>query len=983
MAAEIPDAAFGVLGPLEVRVAGAPVTIGGARQQTLLAALLLEAGRVVSTERLTTAIWDDGPPATARVQVQICVSKLRSRLHGSGLAGAIVTRPAGYVILLPNEAVDLHRFRNLVSRGRAAARRDDPAGGAETLRAALRLWRGEPLAGVRSRLVRAAAMRLGEERLAATEEYVELELALGRYRDVIGELRELLVHHPVRERLYGQLMRALYRDGRQAEALEVYREAHRALVDEHGLDPSDELRALERAILDRDPAVGSPAVATLVASPRVPPEAVPRQLPTPPRGFVGRDETVAELREILSTDGAGHAPLVVVTGPPGVGKTALALHTAYQVADRFPDGHLYAYLRGSDARPVPPERVLDQFVRALGVPVATLPSDRDALAAIYRSRLANACVLVVLDDATSARQVEPLLATGPGCAVVVTSRGVLPGLPGAHRFDLGSLSPQASRQLLVAVLGEARVCAEPAEAEVLAEACGHLPLALRVAAAKLEVHPHWPIARLASRLADEGRLLNELSLDGAGVRASLTVSLEMLDLPARRLLALLGALGPTDFAVWVASPLLDRDVDEAADAMDELVDARLVEVLAGTGHRARYHLHDLVGAFAREVLAEEVPAVARAQAVHRLLRCWLFLAREAHRREYGGDFTVLRSGAEAWPLPAPVGGELLADPMRWLESERANLLAAVRLAAELGHHDLCWDLVVTLVTLFENRAYRDDWRETHEIALEAVRRSGDSRAEAAVRRSRAGLALSEHRLTEALPDLRAALDYFERAGDTHGRGLALRGLAFVDRAQGRTAEALARYQQALADFRAVGDLAAEAHVLTSLGHFHTEQGRHDDAEAELRRALAISTGIGKRRGEAQTRYRLGELYLARGQVDLAEAEFTTVWRMVTLVGDVVGEAYALLGVGWIAMARGELERARRILTAALEKARRSGGRLNEAQVLLALAEVSMWSGDGPGAGRRLDQAEELFTAIAATVWRERVAEIRRRSLRAA
>jgi DNA-binding SARP family transcriptional activator len=962
----LPDVQFRLLGPLELTAAGERVPIGGTRQRIVLATLLLEHGRVVPTERLVTAVWDGDPPATSRTQIQISISRLRALLAELGLADAILTHESGYLIRVPEPAVDLARYARLVADGRSAVRRRQAAEATATLRAALALWRGDAVSGIRSRLLRSVALRLDEERLAVTEECIDLEIQTGRQHQVIGELRGLVAAHPLRERLHGQLMLALYRDGRQAEALEAYRTARQILVEEHGLDPSERLRALERAILDSEPGVAHPLAA--------PDPVVPRQLPAEVRGFVGRTGPVREIRRFLT---AGPNRVVTVSGPAGVGKTALALSAAYQLAGQFPDGQLFAHLRGSDSRPVPPAQVLDQFLRALGVAPATLPTEPAALASRYRSRVAGHRLLVFLDDAASARQVEPLLPAGPEAAVIITSRGALAGLRNAGHVDLAAFSPEASRLLLSEVLGEARVAAEPAAAAAVADACGHLPLALQIAAAKLSVRRHWPIARMADRLGDESRRLDELSLDGGGIRASLLVSYEALGADARRLLLLLGALGATDFASWVAGPLLDVDAGDGADVLDELVDGRLVEVHTGTGHRARYRLHDLVGVFARELLASTVPAGERTAAQHRLLRGWLYLAGQAHRREYGGDFTVLHSDAPPWPLPAAVVDELVADPIGWFESEHANLVAAVRLAADLDYPDLCWDLAATSVTLFETRAYRGDWRETHELALQVVGRHGDRRAEAALRCSRAGLALVEQRFSDARSDLTAALAWFDESADRHGRGLALRSLASIDRLQGRYPQARDRYQQALADLQAAGDQVGEVHVLINLAQVHADQGDYAAAEELLCRALAMCTRVGARRVTAQTRHRLGQLYLAQGEIAKAEAEFTAVLGSATVADDLVGTGYALLGLGTVQLGRREVDRAAALFAEALEKMRRTGSRMGEGRVLLALAELGLGSGDQPASARHLAEAEAIFTEIGAEGWLRRVADLRR------
>jgi DNA-binding SARP family transcriptional activator/predicted negative regulator of RcsB-dependent stress response len=965
-----PTVDFQLLGPMEAKAGGQSVAVRGTRQRIVLATLLLEPGRVIPTERLITAVWDEDPPATARTQIQISVSQLRKLLATLGLPDAIVTHESGYLIRVPHDSIDVMKFQDMVAAGRDAARRRDVAAAIATLRAALGLWRGEALAGLGSRMLEAVALRLDEERLAVVQERLDLELANGHHHEIIGEARALVASHPLREKLYQQLMLALYRDGRQAEALEVYRQARRTLSEEHGLDPGEGLRALEHAILGADPSVA----ANLPAEPE--PQVAPRQLPAPPSPFVGRDEVRREMQKALTTRGG---TVLVVGGPAGVGKTALAVTVAHESIDQFPDAQLFAHLHSGDSRPTPPEQVLDHFLRALGIPPATLPSGPDALAGLYRSHLAGRRALVLLDNVASAGQVEPFLLADPGVAVIVTTRGLLPAMPNSQRFELSPLPPGASHELLSRIVGSERVAAEPEAAAAIAVSCGHLPLALRVAAGKLSARRHWRIARMAHRLGDESRRLDELSLNGSGVRASLSVSIEALDTSTRRLLLLLGALGASSFASWTAAPLLDIDAHAGADALEELVDAQLVEVEVGTGGAStRYRLHDLVGVFARELLTAEVPAPQRVLAQHRLVRCWLFLADRAHRIEYGGDFTMTRSSVEYWPLPTEITEELLADPIAWFESEHSNLVAAIRLAAELDDVDLCSDLAVTAVTLFEARAHREDWRETHELALELAVRHGDERAEAAVRCSRAGLALVEQQLGAAASDFNAALEWFERTDDAHGRGLARRGLGSIDRLQGRYEQAQQWYERAIADLRASGDRIAEAHVLINLAQVRSERGDNPQAEQMLREALEICTDLGVRRVVAQARYRLGRLYLERGEAEAAESEFTATLQAVDTTKDPAGKAYALLGLGSTWLARGQMARARNTLDEALTTMRSAGSRVGEGQVLLALAELGLRGGSLAWAAQQLAEADIAFAEIGAVGWRGRVRRLRRR-----
>lgn len=962
---------FRVLGPLEVRVAGELVAIRGHRRLVVLMLLLLEPGRVITLDRLVEAIWDDSPPKTATSQVHICVSQLRGLLAGAAAGSELIrTHAAGYYLRLPDEAVDLVRFRALTTSARHRAHRDDRAGAASDLRTALDLWRGEVGSGIDSRVVDAAAVRLTEERLTALHEWFDLELSLGHHQERIGELRELVAAYPLRERFYGQLALALYRAERQAEALAVCRQARRVLVTEHGVEPGPKIRGLERAILENDPALELPT-----PEPAPP---VPRQLPAPAPVFLGRLDRVAELRAYLTERPHVGRRTVFIRGAPGVGKSALALQVAHEVHDAFPDGQLYAHLRGTDTRPLHPEQVLHQFLRALGAPPGGLPTDLAELAAQYRSRLAGRRILILLDDAADEAQIRHLTPGDPGCAMVVTSRHPLTSLGGACHIGLDVLAPATSRALLRQLIGAARVDQEPAATATLAELCGHMPLALQIAAAKLSVKTHWQVAQLVDRLHDERDRLDELTLNDVGVRPSLTISYQALDRPAATLLALLSALGATDFAGWVAAPLLATDHAEASEILDHLVTGRLVEVRGGTGHRARYRLHDLIRIFARERLAAEVAPTERADAQRRLLRCWLHLATEAHRREYGGDHTVLHSGIPHWPLPAEVVRELLAEPLQWFQTEYENLVSAVTVAAQLGCDDICWDLAVTSVTLFENSAYHDAWRDTHDVAMAAVQQTGNRRAQAALWYSRGGMALAQLRLADARVDLSRALDWFSEVDDAHGRGLTLRDLASIDRLEGRYQQARQRGEAALVDLRRAGDRVAEAHVLRGLAQIQLDEGRLTQAEALLRDALRICTDLGVRRMTAQVQYRLGQVLLARRELAAAEASFRAVLATADASRDTVGRANALLGIGTVHLAQQNYALANDDLAEALRVARRGGSRLVEGQALLAISEVALNSGELASAYRTVELAEAAFREIGTPIWQERATVLRER-----
>jgi DNA-binding SARP family transcriptional activator len=941
--------------------------------------LLLEANRIVPVGRLVEAVWGYDPPATARSQIQMSVSELRRTFTQATGAKLIASYPAGYAIELGDNAVDALRFDRLVAEAREAVKRGDVAAGVEGLRRALALWSGEVGSEISSTLLQSAALQLNEQRLAVLEECLGLELKLGRHHDVIGELRGLVARYPLREGLHASLMIALYRDGRQAEALEAGRQARHVLAELHGLDPGEKLAQLERAILASDPSLNlaEPEPGSEPASRSRRP---PHQLPAGLSDFVGRDDLVAELSGRL-TRGAHHdAPgveVVLIGGAGGVGKTTLAIHTGHQVRTAFPDGQLFARLRGVDARPVPPKQVLEEFMRALGASPAALPDSVPELSAEFRSRLSGTQTLIVLDDAASAEQVLPLLPGEPGCAVVTTTRRSLAGLPGAHRVDLDVLDDTASLDLLSRVIGEDRVAAEPDAAAGLADVCSGLPLALRIAASKLSVRRQWSIARMLARLSDEKRLLDELDLEGVGVRASIAISYEALSPPTQRLLLLLGTLGTTSFAEWVGAPLLDAEADDAADAMNELEEASLVTVDAGS-RPGRYRLHDLVRVFAQETLASEIPLDDRVAARVRYLRGLLFLARQANIRAHGGDFATLHPDVELWPFPDEVVSEHAAEPIDWFVLEHSNLVAAVELAAQLEHADICWDLTMTSATLFEARAYTDSWAKTASIALDACRTAGDERGEAAMRLTQGELALLKHSLADAESEHLAALKYFVRADEAHGRGLVERNLAFIDRLHDRTVDGLARYESALADLRSVADQFAEAHVLGGMAQAHLDLNAPETARDLLEQALEISRRIGAARSEAQVRNRLGHLYLAQHRLDESESEFRAVMAAVEELGDPVGSTYALLGLALVHLARGEWVSADRVLRRARAVADRTGDRLSLGRLMLAQAETAWQADDDDAMKASLQEAREVFAAAEASHWLEQTAALEKR-----
>jgi DNA-binding SARP family transcriptional activator len=977
------DVEFRLLGPLEVLAGGTTHEITSARQRIILCTLLLHADRAVSFAPLMDAVWNESPPATARSQLQTCVSGLRRQLAEIYAGSEIVTRPMGYAMMVRGDVLDFQRFEHLVRKGRAEAAGGRTEEAVQDLRAALTLWRGPAAAGVESALVQAIATRLNENRIGVFEECIDLELALGRHHGLTGELGELVRQYPMREKLRAQHMLCLYRSGRPADALESFRQARQIFTEELGLDPGEDLRRLERAILANDKTLDlEPAVraGSFWADRNGP--TVPCQLPAAIADFTGRQDLEHELIGLLSAgpddEGTKYLPVVALTGKGGVGKTALALHVAHAVRSHYPDGQLFAELTGPDGQPATTHGLLGQFLRALGLPPASLPAELAERIAAYRTALGDRRVLIVLDNASSVGQVLQLTPGCPNCAVVITSRNHLWGLPGVHDVEVRDLDEQASVDLLAKIIGPGRVQAEQASAYAIVRLCGYLPLALRIVAAKLATRTHWGLEKMVRRMTDDERRLDELALGGVGIRATLMLSCNGLSLHARQLFRRLSLLGTADFAAWVSGPLLDLDAGAAGDLLDTLIEARLVEVWVTQGGSPRFRLHDLVRIYAQEQLAAEEPIEERLAALQRLVRCWLTLASDAHRRSYGGDFATLHSSAASWELSEELVSELLDNPMGWFRAERAGLVSAILQAGQAGFAELCWDLALTSVTLFESEHRVDDWRRTHEAALEVTRRTANLRGEAAVLYSLGNLAVGVNP-GEAIRYLEPAFQIFNRIGDAHGRALTLGLLAYVDRQGGHYDEALAGYLDALEESRTVGDLVSQVDALTGIAQIHMGRDRLEEAEEYLNQARGICRSLKAPRVAAQTEHRIGEFLLRKGNLDWADLTFRSALDLVRQERDLVGEIYALMGLGTVHARRERYNLAESDLLAALRISRQLGDNLAHGRVLLALADFYLARHAPEDAVPLLNETLMVFRdVVPAGALREQFLELRAR-----
>jgi DNA-binding SARP family transcriptional activator len=955
---------FKILGPLEVSVGSQRLELGGARQQIVLATLLLSANTVVTVGRLEEAIYGEALPPTSRSQAQISISSLRRLFASFGYPATITTHAQGYAVAVSPGMLDSLLFAKLVAAARAAREADQLDLAVASYRDALRLWRGAALDGLDSQLLQAAASRLNEQHIATLEDRLSLELDLGRHHELVGELTGLVEEYPLRERLRGQLMLALYRCDRAAEALQVYRQTRQTMIDELGIEPGERLQQLQRSILTSDAALDPPSPVLLqpVSKP------VPSLLPADIADFTGREGLVEEISRQLTdwAQGRRAAPVVVLTGQGGVGKTSLAVHAAHEVAAHFPDGQLFADLHAGTGHPVGPARALERFLRALGVPGPQVPEDLDERAEVYRDLLADRKVLVVLDDAAGENQVLPLLPGSQAPAVLITSRHRLGGLAGSTHVEVSNLDPDTSLALLGRIAGRARLRAQPVAAAAVAAQCGHLPLALRVAGARLAERPHWDVQQLASRLADETRRLDELRHGDLAVRASISLSYNNVSGQARRLLRLLALVDAPTFSGWLAAALLDQPPATAEDALDDLVGARLVQTAGiGSGIHSQFRLHDLIRVYARERLVSDEPPAEQNAALERALGALLYLAREADHRYYGHDYTRMPSDATLWRLPGPLADQLVSDPIGWFERERAALVSGVRQAARSRFTDLCWSLAFASATMFQARGYRDDWRETHKIALQAARQAGATRGQATILYGLGSLGLDDGHFDQAREQLAMAEELFHDAGDDQSTAIVTVQLAALDRLTGRLDDAVQRGRQALANLQGAGVRADRAYALRIIARAKMDLGELDSAMELLAEALRLAQEAGSSRSEAHILNRVGEAYLLAGQPDCAASTFELAMAKALDAGDPLEEGFVLLGVGAAKTRLREFDHARNALQRALQVARAAGERLTEARALRGLGDLALATGDPGHATVLARQAADTFRQLGA------------------
>jgi len=939
-----------LLGPVRAWWADQELTLGAARQRAVLGMLAARANQPVSRDELIDGIWGPDPPASAVNGVHIYIAGLRRALEprrAHRAPGRIVLGGGqSYQLLVERGQVDAMAFEANLERARKARTAGDVAAAAQSLDAALQLWQASPLPEIRGPWAEVERIRLSELRLTAIEERLDVLLAQGRHNEAVVELTGLVRGHPLRERFRGQLMLALYRSGRQADALELYAGTRRILVEELGIEPSPALRDLHAHILGGGaPLSSADPPSAVVHAPAAP---IPQELPPDVDAFTGRNDELAVLDGLLPAVTATALVISVVCGTAGVGKTALAVHWAHRVRDTFPDGQLYLNLRGYDpGQPMSPDDALARFLRSLGVPERDVPADLDERSARYRSLLNGRRVLVVLDNAATPDQVYPLLPGAASCAVIVTSRDPLTGLVarhGARRLDLDLLPPADAAELLHALIGE-RVRTEPDSAAELAGQCARLPLALRVAAEFAASRPAMTISQLTGELADERRRLFLLDADGdprTAIRSVFSWSYRHLPADAARAFRLLGPHPGPDIDPAATAALTAATLEHSQLILDQLSCAHLIYSV----QPGRYGLHDLLRAYAKDV-ARDNPGETE-DALTRVLDYYLATASAAMNTLFPAEH------APAEPAASPHVASP-ASARAWLDTERANLVSAVAYCAGNGRPGYATRLAATLFRYLDDGHYSDAI-VVHSHARLAAQRMDDRAAEAIALGNLGVVAWRQGRYDQAVGFHERALALSQEAGEHVGQGRALGNLGLVHWQHGRYPEAASKLGQALALFREIGDRTGEARTLSNLGILDWQQDRYAPAASYHQQALALYRDMGDRPGEARALGNLGSVFVQQGRYPQAADCQRQALALFREIGYQVGGARALSDLGLVHERQGHHHQAADCQRQALAVFREADYPIGEAEALHRLGEVLLAVGRTDEARSHLQHA---------------------------
>jgi DNA-binding SARP family transcriptional activator len=958
---------FGLLGPLMLAGEdGGPVPVDGARLRVLLAALLLRACTPVSGEALAEAVWDGAPPPGAARTLRSHVGRLR-RLLGPE-AGRLVALEPGYLIRVEPAELDVLEFGRLCQAAGAALREEAWQSAADAAAGALGFWRGQPLLDVPSQVLRDSMVpRLERLRVQVLEDRAEAGLRLGQHERLLADLHEMVAAHPLRERFRGQLMLALYRSGRQAEALAAFQDARTVLAEELGTEPGPELRHVHKRILAEDASLMAPLAGAEADQGEpaylapVQPASVLWQLPASVRSFVGRQTEISRLRDLVrpaldTTCAAGTVVISAIDGMAGVGKTALAVHAAHQLAGEFPDGQLFidmhGYTQGHEPRPA--SEALEMFLRALGVRPQQVPAGTDERAAMFRHRLSGTRTLIVLDNVASEAQVRPLVPASAGCVVLVTSRRRLRALDEAYLLSLDVLPRADALELFRAVTGPERVAPDdPALAEIV-ELCGQLPLAVRIAAALLRHRPVWTPEHLARLLRAQQARIAALSDGERDLGAAFDLSYHSLTDAGQLTFRCLGLIPGPDFDTYATAALTGSDPAAAARLLEDLVDHHLViQHLPG-----RYRLHDLIRLHAR-ALAVRDPVPARDAALDRLMDYYQHTAGLA-------DALISRFPrlAPACPVPAHAPAVPDADAgWAWLRAERPNLLAALRYATSHARRERGIILTAGVATLL-----RDDgpWSEAlalHTDAIAAARALADRAGQATALTQLGIIRNLTGDCPGAIDDLEQATQLYRVLGDPLGQANALTQLGdvrgFVDDRPG----AIDDLEQARRLYQQLGDPLGQANVLARLGDIRRYNGDYPGAIPDLEQALRLYQQLGHRKGQGSVLISLGNAQRVTGDFAGAARNLEEALRLHSHLDHQLGRANALAELGELRRLRSDYPDAARYLEQGLRIFQDLGNRMGQANAQVWLGSVRQSTGDLAGAAQLLEAAMDTFRRI--------------------
>lgn len=939
-----------LLGPVELWNTDGQVPLGPRQRRFVLAVLALTPGRPVTPESLVNRMWDVEPPRDPRNVIYSNISRLRSDLARVGVA--VERRGNGYILDVTPDNIDLYRARRLAAQARSlVAEHADNAGEAvELLRSASTLWRDVPLIDLNGEWASRVRYGLNQERLAMVSQLCELELMVGQHAAAVGPLTDLVAEYPFDESLAALLMLALYRSGRQADALGAFTRLRQQLVDEIGDEPGVHVQVLHDKILRRDATLDRPDQRDMVLlhdesraadSGAVPLELTlrPAQLPPDVAGFVGRTAELAALDEFVRRSDASPTAVViaVIEGAAGVGKTALGIHWAHRARSRFPDGQLYADLHGyAPGAPLDPLHVLAQLLRALGISAERVPADVQEAAALYRSVLADRAVLVLLDNAATADQVRPLIPSGAGSMVLVTSRDHLGGLvarDGARRVRLGVLSRSEAESLLIALFDADRVQAEAGRISELAEFCAFLPLALRVAAANFVARPERSIADYLAEGWRSDRLA-ALAVPGdsqSAVAAALDLSYERLPDATRWMFRLLGLLPRGEVGIEAAARLAGTDAGVARRALRRLANAHLVEERTS----GRFDCHDLLRHYAEVQAAHEDQSSDREAARTRFFDYYLEMTDAAAEAAFP-QAVRMRSRVEGGPIGRN-RFETASDATAWLDLERSNLVATVLHAADTGQHEQAWQLADNLRGYFWLHMHTAEWMASARAGLAAAEAAGNLRGQAAGHLSLASLHWRTGRFRDAAHHGTVALGFAQQADWTRGQAAVLGNLGLANSRLGNVELAASQLRDAEALSHRAGWRYGEASAVGNLGMMLAHAGQFAEAGGLARRALALTEELGSRIGQAINLLTLGIVDWVAGRYSDALGTFDQAHALFTEVQSSSGLCSARYWLAVLHCGCGRFEQASALAESTVALARDKGHREFEVHGLNALA----------------------------------------------